>query len=182
MEYTYLMNIPDIVTMLENIARSFEAIQHLVGGLAYILGLTFIFIAFMKFKEIGEKIGGQSSNEKIFVPTAYLLLGAALLFLPSALQLMSNTVFGTTNVLEYKKYSNIDIYHAMSVLIRTAGLIWFVRGCVLLAHASEPGVQHGPKGFTFLIAGILAVNFEVTVAYFNHVMDSITTYFSKQVK
>lgn len=177
------MNIPDLVTMIQNVSRSLEAVQHFIGGLAYIIGLIFILIAFLKFKSLGEKMGASGgSGEKMFVPVAYLVVGAALLFLPSALQVMSNTAFGTTNILEYRRYDTNTLFGALSIIVRTAGLIWFVRGCVLLAHASEPGVQHGPKGLTFLIAGILAVNFEMTVSYFNWIVDQVNLYFGKSGK
>ena len=44
---------------------------------------------------------------------------------------------------------------------------------VLLAHGSEPGVQEGSKGLTFMVAGIFALNFDNTVA----VIDYALTYF-----
>ena len=55
----------------------------------------------------------------------------------------------------------------MQIIIRTAGLLWFVRGCVLVAQASEPGAQHGPKGMVFICAGILSMNFDNTIAMTN---------------
>ncbi|AHE66356.1 hypothetical protein Loa_00788 [Legionella oakridgensis ATCC 33761 = DSM 21215] len=80
---------------------------------------------------------------------------------------MANTDWG------YSNYNPYNIYSAMRVVIRTAGLIWFVRGCVLLVHASEPGVQHGPKGLAFLCAGVLAINFEGTVAVVNVIIEKL---------
>lgn len=172
------MNILDIFTIIENIARSLGEVQRFISGFAYVLGLLLIFIAVMKYRDIAEKSGG-SSNERVFVPTAYLLSGAALLFLPSALDTVSETTFGASAVLSYRTYNSSDLLDAITIIVRTAGLIWFIRGCILLAHASEPGVQHGPKGLTFLIAGILAFNFEMTFASLVWVMEKIVNYASK---
>ena len=64
----------------------------------------------------------------------------------------------------------------MAIIIRIAGLIWFVRGAVLLTHASNPGSQSqdGLKGFLFLFAGILAVNFDNTVSVLATIMNKVT--------
>ena len=172
------MNLLDFVTIVENISQSVGEVQRLVSAFAYVLGLVLIFIAVMKYREMADKTG-SSSHEKMFVPTAYLVSGAALLFLPSALDVVSATTFGASNVLSYRSYNKNNILDAISMLVRTAGLIWFVRGCVLLAHASEPGVQHGPKGLTFLIAGIVAFNFEMTFSYLVWVMEKVSAYTMK---
>lgn len=168
------MNSSDLVTMLGNISQSLFPVQHFISGFAYLLGILFFITAIMKLKKIGGA-GGQRSQEKIFVPLAYFLGGAALLFLPSVVTTMSNTAFGVGNILQYTKYNPYDIYSSMSLLIRTAGLIWFVRGCVLLVNASEPGVQHGPKGLAFLCAGVLAMNFENTAGFLNYVINRLET-------
>ena len=63
----------------------------------------------------------------------------------------------------------------MGILIRTGGLLWFVRGCVLIAHASQPGTQQGGKGLLFILAGILAMNFDNTIAMVNSALNSLFT-------
>ena len=162
----------DIVAMLGNISRSLFPIQHLITGLAYLIGVVFFMIAIGKFKKIGES-GGRHSQEKMFVPLAFLLGGALLVFLPSGVNLLENTTFGAGNVLSYSNYNPYNIYSSMGLIIQTAGVIWFIRGCVLLVGASNPGVKHGSKGLAFLCAGILAVNFQGTAAFLNTVMGQL---------
>lgn len=169
----------DLITMIGNLARSLLSVQHLVSGLAYVIGFLLIFTAIQKYKSIAGSRAGSSSHEKMFVPTAYLFGGAALIFLPSILSVMSNSVFGVGNILQYTKFDPYNIVSSMKLIVRTAGLIWFIRGCILLIHASEPGVQDGPKGLTFLIAGILAMNFDNTIYYFTWIMNQILTYTMK---
>lgn len=161
----------NLIEMLGNISRSLFPVQSLLAGLAYFIGVIFFIAAIQKFRKIGEK-----SEHNMFLPTAYLLGGVALLFLPSAYTTVSNTVFGVGNILQYSSYNPYDIYSSMVVLIRTAGLIWFIRGSVLLTHASERGVQEGPKGLLFVFAGILSMNFETTVNFLNSIMSQISLY------
>lgn len=156
------MNTPDLITMIGNLSRSLYAVQHLISGMAYFIAIVLFLFGLMKLKTIAESHG--RSQERVFVPIAYFLAGGVLLYLPTAFTTLSNTVFGTGNILSYVKYNPYDIYSSMGLLIQTAGLIWFVRGCVLLVHASEPGEQRGSRGLLFVFGGILAMNFESTIA------------------
>ncbi|MFA5959945.1 MAG: type IV secretion protein IcmC [Tatlockia sp.] len=163
------MNSTDLVTMIGNLSRSLFSVQSLLTGLAYVIGMLFIMMALSKFNKIAVK----GSYERMLVPIAYILGGSVLLFLPSAYTVLSNTVFGANNILSYAKYNPYDIYSSMGLLIQTAGIIWFIRGCVLLVGASEPQVKHGSKGLLFLFAGVLAMNFQSTIAALNSAMEGL---------
>lgn len=167
------MNSSDLVTIMGNIGRSLTPVQTVISGLGYLIGILFIMHALLKFKKVGESKGGSGSQEKPFGAIAYFVVGAALLFLPSSIRVFSNTAFGVGNILQYTPFNPYDIYSSMQLMIQTAGLIWFVRGCVLLVHSSEPGTQEGPKGLTFVIAGILAMNFEGTYGILNYIVDHL---------
>lgn len=168
------MNTPDLMTIIGNISRSLYPVQHLITGFAYLLGILFFMIAIAKFRKIADHRAQSSSHEKMFSPLMYLLFGAVFLYLPSALVVFANTTFGSSNVLTYTKLEPANIYSAMGLLIRTAGIIWFIRGSILLVHASQPGTQEGPKGLAFLIAGVFAMNFDNTVATINKLLTYIT--------
>lgn len=165
------MNSTDLVTIIGNISQSLAPVQRLITGLSYLLGILFFMTAISKFKKIGDYRTQSSSQEKMFTPLMYLFFGSALLYLPSALSVMANTAFGVGNVLTYANdYKPGNIFSSMGFFIRTAGIIWFVRGCTLLAHAGEPGTQEGPKGLVFLVAGVLAMNFDNTVSIVNTII------------
>lgn len=163
----------DLISMIGNLSLSLASVQSLIAGLAYLLGLWFVITALVKFKKIGETKANANSEEKMHTPIAYLLGGATLLFLPTMLQTFSNTFFGNSNILQYVKYNPYDIYGSMTILVKTAGLIWFVRGCVLLVNSSHPGAKEGPKGLAFLFAGILAMNFSLTFGMVLYVINEL---------
>lgn len=163
----------DLVTIIGNISRSLYPVQHLITGAAYLLGIIFFLTAISKLRKIADTRAQSPSNEKMFGPMMYLLFGALLLYLPSALDVMANTTFGVGNILNYSSYNPANIYSSMGLLVQTAGLLWFVRGCVLVAQASQPGTQHGPKGLVFIGAGILAMNFDNTIAMTNYVLGGL---------
>lgn len=163
----------DFVKMIGNISQSLLPVQALISGLGYLIGLLFMITAITKLKKIGDARARGGSQEKMFVPIAYILGAVALVYLPSTVNVLSNTAFGLGNILQYTQYNPYNIYSAMRIVVQTAGLIWFVRGCVLLVHASEPGVQEGPKGLIFLFAGILAINFDRTIGMVNYTLDNL---------
>lgn len=169
----------DLVTMLENLSRSLFSVQRLITGLGYLLGIVFIINALYKTKStFGSKGGAHGS---IAEPLGYFIMGVALLYLPSTLDTVSATFFGSNNILQYSKYNAYDIYSAMRVLIQTIGIIWFIRGCVLLVHATHPSAQKGHKGddrkgLLFLIAGIFAVHFDTTLGALNYAFNVLMTW------
>lgn len=170
------MTTTDLVTIIGNLSRSLYPIQKFISGGAYLLGILFFMTAIAKLKKIGDKRAQSSSSEKMFTPMMYMLMGAFLLYLPTVFHVMANTTFGVGNVISYTNYNPTNIYSSMGLLIRTAGIIWFVRGCVLVAHASEPGTQEGPKGLVFILAGILAMNFDNSIAVVNYIVTSLISW------
>lgn len=171
----------DLITMFGNLSQALLPVQRLITGGAYLLGLLFIITALFKFKQIASQGARSGAHDKMFSPMMYLIMGVAFVFLPSTLNLMANTAFGTGNILTYVQFNKIDIRASVIVLIRTVGIIWFIRGCVLVAHASEPGTQHGLKGVLFLISGIFAINFEGSVALINWIQASLLDWTFKKV-
>jgi len=162
------MNNLDLISMLGNLSRSMTSFQSLFSALGYVVGITFILHALFKLKShIDSK---QSGKEGLNVPLAYLFSGAALIYIPTIISTLAETFFGSSSVLQYTAVETYDIYHYMHVIIGTAGVIWFVRGCVLLAHASDPhsgkrgskGI--GAKGLSFVVMGICATHLDATVA------------------
>lgn len=165
------MNI-DLIAMLGNLSLSLYPVQHFITGGAYLLGIVFFIVGIAKIK----KVASSRSQEKSYSSFIYFLIGSALLYLPYALKTLANTAFGSENVLTYTPIMHqFTVYDSMILLIRTAGLLWFVRGCVLLTYASQPGAKAGSKGLAFVAAGILAMNITNTVS----MLGTLLSYFMK---
>lgn len=166
------MNNIDLITMLGNFSRSIQSIEALVLALSYLSGISMIFIGLLKLKNKAASLShSQESNHVAF---AFIAGGALVFFLPSAIQFASNTAFGTNNVLQYTNYNPWNIYESLGVIIQASGLYWFLRGCILVVHGSMPGKHEGRKGFFYLCAGVLALNFTLTTSAVNYIVESIT--------
>lgn len=164
----------DLIQILGNLSQSLIPVQNLLKGAAYVSGFLLCINGLFTLKDLASSTVSSHSSVKPLIPVAYLMGGASLIYLPSAITTMSNTVFGVGNILQYSSYNPYDIYNTMRIIIQTAGVLWFFRGCVLLIHSSQPGFQHGSKGLAFLFAGIVAMNFQNTGNMLSYAMEQLT--------
>jgi uncharacterized membrane protein HdeD (DUF308 family) len=170
----------DLTAMLINLSNSLAPVQKLLSGFGYLVGITLMISGLLELKKHAESRGGQSSHEDALTALAFIFGGALLVYMTSTVTALSNTVFGATNILSYSVNSSPNLYHAMLVLIQTTGVLWFVRGMVLLVQSTKPGHKEGAKGMTFMLAGIGAINFESSMHVIDYVMQQFfiaMTYF-----
>jgi len=161
----------NIVSMLGNLSRSLASVQALLSAAGYILGILFVITAIMKFKNNAE--AGNNGQEGMYGALVYLGVGTGLIFLPSMISVLTNTAFGRGNVLQYITYNPFDVYASMGILIQTAGIMWFVRGCTLVVQGGNSGASMAGKGLAFIGAGILAMNFQYCYGILNYIVSQL---------
>jgi hypothetical protein len=147
----------DLIQMLANLSSSLQQVDFLVTAVSYLLGMALMISSIFMFKKAANARG--RSQDDNFKALAILVAGVFLLYLPTSINVLSNTLFGHQNILSYSRFQKWNIYDSMGMLLKTVGLIWFVRGCLLMVHASKPGEPHGLRGLLFVITGVFAMNF-----------------------
>ncbi len=171
-------------SMLMNIANSLASVERLIAGGAYVMGCAFLFKAIYTLKTYGESRTMMSSNSSIKEPVVYLVVGAVFIYLPSALAVVLQTSFGSSNILQYQpvnsKNSTMDVLFGsgslvgrpLTMLIQVIGLVAFIRGWVLIARSAAPGQQPGAvgKGFMHVLGGTLAINIVETLNVINRTL------------
>lgn len=173
----------DITSIINHLGRSIDPVTSAITALSFLIGFMMIWQAIKKLKTIADSRARYTGGGRMFIPLAYFLGGSALFFLPTMLSIAKNTFFGADSPLAYgswiqqlrEQYGNST--YIVTRMVQVAGLIWFIRGIVLLVQGSEPGGQHGQKGLVFLIAGILATN----VMYTYNVLSGIVKYITSLV-
>lgn len=80
----------DLGIMSKDITQSFIGITHLITVLSYVGGIALIIGAILKFKQHKD----NPTQIPIGTPIALVFIGAALLFLPSILDVTGATMFG----------------------------------------------------------------------------------------
>jgi intracellular multiplication protein IcmC len=170
----------DTTAMLVNLAQSLVPVQNLITGAAYVIGLSFGLKALYSLKIYGEARTMQSSSSSIKEPVIYLFVAILLIYFPTAIDLVLNSSFGSSNILAYGESDvlssaftgNSDLGEALVLIFQTIGLYAFVRGWVLIARAASQGQQPGGtgKGLMHVFGGILAVNIVGTVEMINNTL------------
>ncbi len=79
----------DIGRIACNIMQSFENIGHLIKAIAYIAGIGFFVVSIFKFKQHKD----NPTQIPVGTPIAYFCVGSALVFIPSIMDIMGQTVF-----------------------------------------------------------------------------------------
>jgi len=167
------MNSADLITMLGNLSRSLQSVEHLIGGFSYLSGIILVYTGILKFKKLANS--GHHGKDHHSTAVAFILIGSALLFLPTTINMLSNSTFGGNNVLQYTHFNQNDVYASMGVLIQTAGLIWFIRGSMMVLHAGKPGEPNGVRGFLFICAGVMAINFSLTLSAVDYIIKHLVS-------
>lgn len=84
---------PTVGSMASNITDSFTNLALLITGGCYLAGLAFAVTAIMKFKQHKD----NPTQITIGTPVSLVFIAAALLFMPSILNVAGNTMFGSGN-------------------------------------------------------------------------------------
>lgn len=169
--------------ILNNIASNLPAVQRLISGAAYIIGIGFAFKAMYSLKNYGETrtSGSQASLKEALT---YLVVASVLLYMPTAVQVLLMTSFGSPNILAYAPvasnnasinvlFGSSGIGLPLTIIIQTIGLWSFVKGWVMIARtASGGGQQQGgvSKGLVHVMGGVFALNIVETVNIINNTL------------
>lgn len=163
--------------IINNIAANLLPVQKLITGTAYVIGLMFALKAIWSLKKYGESRTMMSSDTNIKEPIMYFIVSAMLIYFPTGLDIMLQTTFGSTNILQYAPISSGTpgistlfgsssmVGRALQIIIQTVGLVAFVRGWVLIARTASHGQPPGGtgKGLMHVFGGILAINIIATL-------------------
>jgi hypothetical protein len=170
-------------SIIEHLGSSINPLERAISGSAYVVGILLLWTSIKKARTMADKRARAGSGGYVSVIMAYAAGGMVFLYLPSFVDIARNTFFGMDSPIAYANWFNElkskygDSVYMMLRLVNLAGLIWFVRGIMLMVQATSPGVQHGAKGLGFMLAGIFAMNAEYTVngvAYFMNTIAELT--------
>ena len=178
--------ITDISSILQNLQKIVGPITVVLLSISYVAGIVLIFRGLGLLKAFGMPLTQATRPGEIAGPLVYLIVGAALIYMPSTVEVTSHTFFGrgsksvviggkiqlsalgnaATKILSYAPELGIEKYwqdfvNTIILYVQLIGLLAFIRGWFIIAHSGQPGVQPGSisKGIIHIIGGIIAINF-----------------------
>jgi intracellular multiplication protein IcmC len=154
---------PDIASMLQNVATNVPSVMALVTASAYVMGMFFIYKGILGLKDFGESRTMMSSQHSLKGPLILMAVGAALLYLPTSVQVGMNTFWSDPNPYGYVQATDDQwstLYQDCFLIIQLIGTVAFIRGLVLMTHLGGQQGQPGTfgKAMSHLIAGAVLIN------------------------
>lgn len=156
---------PDIVSTM---AGSGE----FLFGLFYISGLIMLFAGVSQLKKLGNRTAFMNSDSGIMGSVVKMLIGAALIYFPSLLEVLNGTMFASAAVVDSSalSYGTMTTDYEAAIkpivfIIQFIGMVAILRGFLILSKASGQGAQPGTisKGTVHIFGGFLAVNIVGTI-------------------
>lgn len=174
----------DISSMIISFGSSIPYIEKLITGAGYVFGLAFIFSGIVTLLDLSSKQKKSEVKGGWGYPATYFLAGAALLWLPTTVDSLNLTFFGSDSVLSYSTSATAeelkqDVIYVVTQIIEMVGVFWIVHGFTLFAYSpkADPNDQkHSNKhAWVFVFGGLLAVNNEFTLELIKNSMQSLVT-------
>ncbi len=162
-------------TAIANLSTAVGSIKALVAAISFIVGIYFVARGVAMYRSFANQTFGSAQRGEFAGPLVYLVVGAILVYLPSASDVSLITVFGTAEVgddaeaLAYfvpgasEKWRDVAL--VLMSYMKLIGFIAFVRGWMILAKMGQSGSQPGSmgKGITHLVGGVLLMNIPDTM-------------------
>lgn len=170
---------------LTTITDSLQSVHQLITACAYLMGISFVIKAIYSMKTLAESRTQQSTHGSLKEPLFYLLAGAMLIYIPTAVQVFLNSTFGQgAQILAYAPIESENstlnnLFGAdstmgavIALVIQVVGVIAFIRGWVLIARSASQGQPPGGtgKGLAHVFGGIMAMNIVATLQVINNTL------------
>lgn len=155
--------IPDLQTLLMNLAADVPSVMRLVTAGAYVIGIFMIVAAVVGMKHLGELRTMMAREHGFWGPLLELLVGAALIYLPTSVQSVMSTFWQSPAPYAYitqDTASNATFVNACYTVIQLIGTVAFIRGLLMLQQAGSERAQPHMlgKALSHLVGGILCIN------------------------
>lgn len=161
----YAVTFPSLSEMLDNINNQLPYLWEVVTAFAYITGFFFIFRGIFHLKQYGDPQSQMSGGKNLHPALLSLIIGAALVYVPTAIQTSLVSVFGTDAPMAYPTGSGLDpsfteLGQIIVSIIQFMGVVAFIRGLMQFHRLGAGQAQPGTfgKGLTHIIGGTLALN------------------------
>lgn len=151
-----------VADIIKNIAETVPQLMLFTTALAYVLGFFFVFYGIILLKKYGEQRTQMSGEAKLAAPLLNIFVGAALIYLPSAVQSGLTTFWLNPNPYGYEGEAGdewSEFIKACFLIIQLVGVIAFIRGLLLLTKLGGQG-QPGSfgKAMAHIIGGIFCID------------------------
>jgi intracellular multiplication protein IcmC len=154
----------NLTTLLQNLAKTMPQLMQLVTAFGYVMGMFLVLKGVLELKKYGESRTMMSSTAELKGALVYIFVGAALIYLPTTVNVGMSTFWTEPNPYQYLDEAKdpwSDLIRDIFMVIQLIGTIAFIRGLLTLAKmGAHHGGQQGEfgKAMAFIIGGVFCIN------------------------
>lgn len=171
----------DLTTIVINLAQAFVELQSLAGGIAFGIGLYFVYVAVSKAIKATRTPGGTETAPAVIFTT--LIVGALILDFSGAMSGVFSSMSGEDGrgygLISYPGASAAGRFapalNAVLTIMSTFGWWYALKGWTMFKRASEGGGGGGAedyawKGMIHVLGGAALINIAVTIEAFKETL------------
>ncbi len=165
------MFIPNADTMLVNISNNIPELITLATAIMYLLGTYIIVISVAAMRNAALISSSGQGTPSMWDLWKQTLVGAALIYFPSTVDVGTATLFGQMAPYAYEmtEYSPFtELYRAAFLVIQLVGVLAVGKGIYELGFGSGKDSESGKigpfsKGVMHMVGGIMCLNLQFTI-------------------
>lgn len=156
-------NEPNAGNIINNLADQMPNLMRLVTAISYVLGMFMVFKGLMEFKKFGEQRTMMSSSHELKRPLIFLVVGTALLYFPTTVNVGISTFWQYPSPLAYDTENGgeyTQIWKNALLIIQLIGAIAFIRGLLIMTQLAGHGGGQNVfgKAMAYIVGGIMCIN------------------------
>ncbi len=156
-----------IESMLNNFTSSVDPLIDLLKAISYVGGLYFAIKGIFLFVD-HSKSNGQVPLSK---PILTIIISAFMMSIGASLDVFTASIYGSAGPGAYLAPSAPSVgaqakqlFASIFIFLKFVGFFAFVRGFFTLQKAVATGQDLMPKGFTYIVGGVLLINMKATLS------------------
>ena len=167
----------DWTQMLRNLSSSLVEVEKMVFYVFALVGISLIISGVLGLLHFGTMMQPDSGERKeaiLKILAGALLFGLAKFTIPVLL----TTFFGRVDLSDFSNVSmSPDLLLAIKRVTQLAGVIWIGLGIQKLIQEDKSEQSKSFKGVTYLVAGVMALNFEYAARVLDYLFHLLTLVF-----
>lgn len=170
------MNTPDLTQMLATVSSNLPQIMALITAVIYIIGMYIIVVSVAAMRKAPLLRSAGQGEPDMWTCIKHMFVGAALLYLPTTINVATQTLFSSYATGEPYAYPTdasatnyLVAFHSALLLVQLIGVIAIAKGVHELGYGQGGNSQEKghtgqfAKGIAHIVGGVLCCNLPLTI-------------------
>jgi hypothetical protein len=154
--------VPNLAAMVQNLSKTVPQLMQFITAISYVAGFVITIKGIIALRHFGEMRTMMQQERGVFGPLAHIFVGAALIYLPSSVQVGLSTFWADPAPYAYVNDDSDswgELLKDAFMIFQFIGTIAVIRGLLMLSKGGRGGQGKGMgQAMTHIIGGIFCIN------------------------